>query len=121
MNLARLAQRNSRGVIATVLFLALLGAVAFTQLPASILPAFPFPRLVVIVQAGDLAIQDMLLRVTRPLEGAANGVPGVKRVYTKTSRGAMEMSIDFDWGADLDRAFTRLNANVSSLRASLPR
>lgn len=120
MNLAALAQRNSRGVLAAVLFLAALGAVAFTRMPASILPAFPFPRLVVIVQAGDLAIQDMLLRVTRPLESAANGVPGAKRVFTKTSRGAMEMSIDFDWGADLDQAFTRLNANVSSLRASFP-
>jgi len=90
-------------------------------MPAAILPDFPFPRLVVIVESGDIAIQDMLLRVTRPLESAAAGVPGAKLVRTKTARGAMELSVDFNWGTDMFQAFTRLNANVASARSALPR
>src|SRR5205814_6620419 len=96
------------------------GGLAARQMPAAILPDFPFPRLVIIVSAGDMAIQDMLLRVTRPLETAASGVPGAKLVRSKTARGSLELSVDFDWGTDMFEAFTRLNANVATLRSTLP-
>jgi multidrug efflux pump subunit AcrB len=89
-------------------------------MPAAILPDFPYPRLEVIVHAGDLAIQDMVIRVTRPLEAAAAGVPGAKIVRSHTSRGAMEMSVDFDWGTDMFQAYTRLNAFVGAIRGHLP-
>ena len=120
MNLARSTLGNSRGVLLLVLFLSVLGGLTAAKMPASILPDFPFPRLAIIVEAGDMAIQDMVLRVTRPLESAAAGVPGAKLVRSKTARGALELSVDFDWGTDMFQAFTRLNANVANLRASLP-
>jgi CzcA family heavy metal efflux pump len=120
VNLARFSFRNSRGILLTALFISLLGGLAASQMPAAILPDFPYPRLAIIVHAGDLAIQDVLLRVTRPLETAAGGVPGAKLVHSETSRGAAEMSIDFDWGTNMFEAYTRLNAFVSAARATLP-
>lgn len=120
MNIARFSFRNGRGILLLALFLSILGWLAARRMPEAILPDFPFPRLVVIAGAGDLAIPDMVLRVTRPLEGAAAGVPGAKLVRSKTARGSLELSIDFDWGTDMFQAFTRLNANVAALRSSLP-
>jgi CzcA family heavy metal efflux pump len=121
MNLAQLSFRNSRGILLLALFLSILGVLAARQMPAAILPDFPFPRLVIIVSEGDMAIQDMVLRITRPLEAAAAGVPGAKLVRSKTARGSLELSVDFDWGTDMFEAFTRLNANVSTIRTTLPR
>jgi multidrug efflux pump subunit AcrB len=119
-NLARFAFRNSRGILLTAVFISILGGLMLARMPAAILPDFPYPRLGVIVQAGDLAIQDMVVRVTRPLEAAAAGVPGAKLVRSHTSRGAIEMSIDFDWGTDMFEAYTRLNAFVAAIRGQLP-
>jgi CzcA family heavy metal efflux pump len=119
-NLARFALRNSRGILLTVVFISLLGGLMLTRMPAAILPDFPYPRLEVIVHAGDLAIQDMVVRVTRPLEAAAAGVPGAKIVRSHTSRGAIEMSVDFNWGTDMFEAYTRLNAFVAAIRSQLP-
>src|SRR5690242_18815117 len=120
MTPAGFSHRHAPGIVVGFVFLAALGLVAALKLPAAILPSFPFPRLVVIAEAGDLAIPDMLLRVTRPLEEAAGGVPGARRVYSKTSRGALELSVDFDWGTPMFEAFTRLNANVAAVRSALP-
>ena len=120
MNLAGLTFRNSRGILLLVLFLCVLGGIAARRMPSAILPDFPFPRLVVIVGVGEMAIPDVILRVTRPLETAASGVPGARLVRSKTARGSLELSVDFDWGTDMFEAFTRLNANVAALRSSLP-
>src|SRR5262245_29179303 len=98
----------------------MLGGLAATRMPAAIRPDFPYPRLAIIVHAGDLAIQDVVLRVTRPLETAAAGVPGAKIVRSQTSRGAIEMSVDFDWGTDMFQAYTRLQAFVGAIRGQLP-
>lgn len=120
MNLAELSFRNSRGILLLFLFLSVLGGLTAKGMPAAILPDFPFPRLVIIAGVGDMAIQDVVLRVTRPLEQAASGVPGARLVRSKTARGSLELSVDFDWGADMFQAFTRMNANVATVRSSLP-
>ncbi len=120
MSLVRLAFRHASGLLLSVLFVCLLGVVALRGMPAAILPDFPYPRLVVIGRAGDLAIQDMIARVTRPLEAAAGGVPGATTVRSRTSRGAVELSIDFNWGSDMFEALTRLNGVVAAARSSLP-
>jgi len=120
MSRSRFSFRNAHGVLLTALFLSLLGAVTYRRMSASIIPDFPFPRIAIIVEAGDMAIQDVVLRLTRPLESAANSVPGASRVVSKTSRGASEISIDFEWGSDLFEAYTRLNAALAQIRSSLP-
>src|SRR5438270_10917168 len=89
-------------------------------MPAAILPDFPYPQLAIIVHSGELAIQDMVVRVTRPLEADAAGVPGAKLVTSHTSRGATEMRVSFDWGTDMFQAYTRLNALVAATRSQLP-
>lgn len=120
MSLAGFSFRNSRGVLLLVLFLSVLGGLVARKMPAAILPDFPFPRLVIVAGVPDMAIQDLVLRVTRPLEQAAAGVPGAKLVRSKTARGSLELSVDFDWGTDMFEAFTRLNANVATVRSELP-
>ncbi len=119
-SLAHASFRGLRGVILLALFLSVLGYFAFRRMPAAILPDFPFPRLVVIAEVGDTAIPEMGLRVTRPIEAAAAGVPGAKLVRSKTARGTLELSVDFDWGSDMFQAFTRLNANIATIRSTLP-
>lgn len=120
MNLARFSLANFRGLLLTVVFISLLGALATTQMPAALLPDFPYPRLAVVVHAGDLAIQDVVIRVTRQLESAAAAVPGAKRVVSHTSRGAVELSVDFDWGTDMFQAYSRFNAMVTASRSQMP-
>ena len=75
-----------------------------TTLPSSIYPEVEFPRIQMVAHSGDLSPRIMQLAVTRPLEEAARTVLGVRRVRSKTIRGACEVSVIFNPDADMPYA-----------------
>ena len=68
MNFVRWCRQNSRAVFLLVAVLTLAGLFALFQLPSNIYPELNFPRIVVLVHAGDLSPDVTLLTVTRPIE-----------------------------------------------------
>ena len=93
MNVVRFFRRNSRAVYLLTGLLLAAGLVSVFRLPSNIYPELSFPRIVILAHAGDLSPQNMLLTVTRPLEEEARTVLGVRRVRSRTIRGATEISV----------------------------
>lgn len=120
MNLSRFATQNIKAVLFVTVVLCLLGAVVISAFPVSILPDVTFPRIVVIADAGERPTHLMEAGVSRPLEEALATVPGVARVRSKLQRGAVELSIDFNWGTDMMTAFQFVNMKVNEARPLLP-
>lgn len=120
MNIARFAARHSRVVVFGVVFLTLAGAYAMTTLPSGIYPEVEFPRIVMVAQSGDLSPRLMMITVTRPLEEAAREVLGVRRVRSRTIRGATELSVVFNADADMPYALQLLQGKVDEVRPTLP-
>jgi len=120
MSAGRFALAHSRGILAIALLLAALGLQTVWHVPLAILPDFQYPRIAVIADAGDVAIETMVQQVTRPLESAAAVVPGVTRVRSRTARGSVEMSVDFEWTEDMFQALTYLRGSIDSVRKDLP-
>src|SRR5262245_41946250 len=79
----------------TTLLLSVVGVVFMLEMPSGIYPEVAFPRIVVIAQTPGLAVKDVEVTVTRPIEEAVSIVLGVTRVQSKTVRGAAQLSIDF--------------------------
>ena len=61
------------------------------RMPSGIYPEVAFPRIVVIAQTPGLAVKDVEIAVTRPIEEATSIVLGVIRVRSKSVRGAAEL------------------------------
>ena len=101
MTLTRLATHHSRAVIALTLLLGVAGVVSGLSLPSSIYPPLQFPRIVAVAHAGTTPAQSMMLTVTRPIEQAIMEVPGIRRVRSRTFRGATEISAQFDPPTDM--------------------
>ena len=120
MNPARVATRNSRAVLLLTLFLTIAGAIASVALPSSIYPPLQFPRVVVIVHAGTLPANSMTLTVARPIEQAIMEVPGIRRVRSRTFRGASEISAQFDPATDMIVALQQVQSRVAEIRGALP-
>src|SRR4051812_16547918 len=80
MNLVRACRNHSRAVFLLTAMLTIAGFVALFQLPSNIYPELNFPRIVVLVHAGDLSPDTMLLTVTRPIEEQVSTVLGVRRM-----------------------------------------
>lgn len=120
MNIVRVCRKNRYAVYLLTAFLTIAGVYSFFKLPSNIYPRLDFPRVVILVHAGDLAPQTMLLTVTRPLEQAVSTVQGVNRVRSKTIRGAASVGVLFNPGMDMKYALQLVQGRVSEAQASLP-
>ena len=80
MNLARVVSSQSRAVVVLVGLLCAAGVYAALQLPVAIFPQTDFPRVVIIIDDGVVPAPQVLVSVTRPIEEAMNGIPGVVRI-----------------------------------------
>src|ERR1019366_10480201 len=92
---------------------------AFT-IPVSVFPSTDFPRIVIGADNGVAPIDQMLVTVTRPLEEAMNGVQGLERVKSTTSRGTAEVNLYFAWGVDMYRTLELVNAALARVQPMLP-
>src|SRR5215467_13744769 len=113
-------QRLSRPILFLIVSLALVGAYLAFSIPVAVFPNTDFPRIIVGVDNGVLPIDQMLVIVTRPIEEAVNGVPGLNKVVSITSRGSAEVDLFFDWGSDMILTLQRVDAVVARLQPELP-
>ncbi len=120
MNLARLISNQSKAVVVFVALLCAAGVYAAFQLPIAIFPQTDFPRIVIVVDNGVVPAPQMLASVTRPIEEAMNGIPGIQRISSTTQRGATDINLFFSWNVDILQSLQLVQARLSQLTASLP-
>jgi heavy metal efflux system protein len=113
--------RSQRRAVALLFGLVvLLGVLAATQLPNSILPEVTFPRIAIRSEAGELPSDVMMTTVTRPLEESLRRVPGVLEIRSTTSRGSAEINLDCAWRSDMNLTLQRVQAQIEEVRAGFP-
>jgi CzcA family heavy metal efflux pump len=117
---ARFASRNSRVILLGIVLLSAAGLYSMATLPSNIYPEVEFPRIQMVAHAGDLSPRMMQLAVTRPLEEAARTVLGVRRVRSKTIRGACEISVIFNSDADMPYSLQLMQAKADEVKPGLP-
>jgi CzcA family heavy metal efflux pump len=120
VNVAALALRQSRALGLLAAALVISGAIAAFALPSGIYPPLQFPRIVIVAHSGTLPPQSMSLIVTRPIEQVVMAVPGVRRVRSKSIRGASEISAQFDPATDMVVALQMVQNRVAEIGADLP-
>ena len=95
-----------RPVAAFMLFagLVLIGALALQRLPVDLLPAINYPNLTVITTYPDTQADDLTTLVTQPLEEVITGLAGVRRVTSRTREGVSTITVQYEWGTEMDFA-----------------
>src|SRR5437588_891764 len=120
MRLATLVSNQSRAILVIVALLCTAGLYAAWQLPVAILPQTDFPRIVIIADNGEAPASQTLVSVTRPIEEAMNGVPGIARIKSKPARGSSEISLYFDWNVNITQTLQLVQSRLSQVSSTLP-
>ena len=120
MNIIEWFHAHRRSLLFLIVILALGGLMSVFNLPVALFPNVSFPRVRVAIDAGDRPADQMVVAVTTPVEEAIRQVRGVRNVRSITSRGSAEINADFDWGANMGRAFLNVNAAMSQVLPALP-
>src|SRR3982750_2616307 len=121
MSLAGVVAYQSRAIVVIVMLLCAAGLFAAWQLPVAIFPQTDFPRIVIIVDNGEAPASQTLVSVTRPIEEAMNGIPGIARIRSKTARGSAEINLYFDWNVKIVQTLQFVQGRMSRLLATFPR
>jgi hypothetical protein len=103
-----------------MILLTLGGIASALSLPVSLFPQIDYPRVVVSIDAGERDAAQMEARITRPMEIALRGVPGVTRIRSTTSRGSAEIQLNFSWGANMPQALLATEGALATIQPDLP-
>lgn len=120
MNLTQWIQSHRRSILFLLAVFALAGLLSSINLPVSLFPHVQFPRVVVSLDAGDRPAERMAVEVTMPIEEAIRAVPGVRSARSTTSRGSAEISINFNWGADMVSEMLQVESAINQVMGELP-
>jgi len=112
--------RHSKSIVFLILILGIAGVYAAIGIPVAVFPTTNFPRIIVGVENGVMPIEQMEVTITRPIEQAVNGVPGLEDVRSITSRGSADITLSFNWNVNMLETLQQVDAAVSRVQSSLP-
>jgi len=113
-------QAHRRSILFLLALLALAGVAVTWTLPVALFPHVDFPRIVISLDAGDRPAERMAAEVTVPVESAVRSVPGLRSIRSTSSRGSAEISVNFDWGADMISAMLQVQSAINQTLGELP-
>lgn len=103
-----------------ILIIVVFGLLSLSRLGLDMLPDITFPMVTVVTQYSGVAPEEIEQLITVPLEGTIAGVNGVKKVSSKSSEGISAITVEFEWGTNLDYAAQDIKDNIDFVRDFLP-
>lgn len=111
-----------RPIATTMVFLIIivLGVISFRYLPVDLLPPIEYPQLSVGTDYANVGPEEMEKIITKPIENAIAGIPGVERVRSSSEEGQSRVTLEFAQGTDIDVAANDVRAALDRIRDDLP-
>jgi len=103
-----------------VLVVAALGLYGAGHMSVGLFPNLDVPVVQVIAHAPGSAPLDLELSVTRPIEDALKGAPGIRRVASTTMQGVVVITVQFAWGTQVRDARQIVLGRLGQVRSRLP-
>src|SRR5205823_3989150 len=120
MALTRLAITRPLAILMLIVSLILMGAVSFTRMKVDRFPNISFPAVFVSVAYTGAAPTDMEELVTKPVENALSGLPGIDTISSTSAEGISRINVRFIEGTDTNQAALDVDRKISSVRRRLP-
>ncbi len=120
MNLSDFAIKRPVASIVLSLIIVLFGIVGYGFLGVRLYPAIDPPTINVQTNYTGANAEIMESQITEPLEKSINGIEGVKSISSSSAIGNSNISVEFNVGADLEKAANDVRDKTSQARRSLP-
>ncbi|MDY6916029.1 MAG: efflux RND transporter permease subunit, partial [Candidatus Cloacimonadota bacterium] len=104
----------------TVLIL-LLGGIALSKLGLEMLPDMDYPVISIITGYQGTAPEDIEESVTKPIETAIATVKNIKTLKSESMEDVSLITVEFEWGTNLDFAAQDLRDAIDQIADYLPR
>ncbi|WP_431300849.1 efflux RND transporter permease subunit [Tabrizicola sp. BL-A-41-H6] len=120
MKIVETAIANARLTVSILLFLMLAGALAYVSIPKEAEPDVQIPILYVSMGYAGISPEDSERLLLRPMETALKSITGIKKMTATAYQGGGNVVIEFQAGADLNKALDDVRNKVAQARPELP-
>lgn len=120
MTISDIALKRPVGSMVLSLIIILMGVVGFNFLGVRLYPAIDPPVITVQTSYTGANAEIIESQITEPLEKTINGIEGVKSITSNSSVGTSSITVEFNLGADLEKAANDVRDKVSQAMRSLP-
>jgi multidrug efflux pump len=120
MSISDFALKRPVASIVMSLIIVLFGVVGYTFLGVRLYPAIDPPTINVQTSYTGANPEIIESQITEPLEKAINGIEGIKSISSSSSLGSSTIVVEFNVGADLEKAANDVRDKTSQAARSLP-
>lgn len=96
------------------------GVSAYQNMPRNVYPDITIPVFTIVTENEAMAPEEIELMITRPMESAMNGLPGVRRIRSQTTQGLSSVVVEFDIETEFWRARQFVTERMSQIGSQLP-
>ena len=104
-----------------VMILVVVGFISFSRLGLDFFPDLDFPTVSVVTTYRGASSEDMEKTITKPLEQVVSSIQRVKKVTSTTTEGTSVISVEFEWGTNLDFAAQDMRDQIGLYRSFIPK
>jgi len=116
-----LSSFKQKAVVVMLVGLALVfGISAYEQMPRNVYPDITIPVFTIVTENEAMAPEEIEMMITRPVESAMNGLPGVRRIRSQTTQGLSSVVVEFDIESEFWRARQFVTERMSQVATQLP-
>lgn len=111
-----------RPVTVAMIFLGIvfLGMISLRELSVDLLPSIQYPRLSVLTTYIGAGPEEVENHITSVLESFLSTVPGVRKIKSISREGVSVITLEFEWGTNMDFALVHTREKLDSARYALP-
>lgn len=120
MNLIKGSLDNPVARFMVTVGIMVLGVISFTNLAIDLLPEITSPVAGVVTNYRGATPEDIETAVTRLIEKTVSRIQGVRSVASYSREGVSLVTLQFNWGTDLDAASIDMQQNVAAMANDLP-
>ncbi|MGK5440955.1 efflux RND transporter permease subunit [Micromonospora sp. URMC 105] len=121
MSLLARSSLANRGLVALIAVVtAAFGAFAVPSLKQQLLPSLEFPGAFVVAVYPGAGPEIVESQVTEPIENSLQGLTGLEKVTSTSREGSATVSVQFEFGTDIDDAANKMQTALGRIDAQLP-
>ena len=119
MKLVDLSVRRRVTIAMFTVGILLFGAVSLSRLNISLLPELSYPTLTIRTEYTGAAPAEIENLITKPIEEALGAVRNVNQIRSISRSGTSDVTLEFDWGTDMDYAGLDVREKLDAIRLPL--
>lgn len=120
MNFVELAIRNTRLTLSILVALIIAGTMSYISIPKEAEPDIQIPIIYVSMHYEGISPEDSERLLLRPMETALKSIQGIKKMTATAYQGGGNVLMEFQAGADLQKALSDVRNKVDDARRDLP-